>query len=193
MGKTTLYLVPRMGIVPEVSAQTYGTLAKAIREYVTNAVDATAKNIWITFSADSTGRSTLDIRDDGAGMTLNSLQSEFLALGGSSKFDDPASIGRIGIGFLAIVPLCNSITILTKAADSSQVLRAQINTSTMTFPEVRRESISRQPIGEAEILDDSEAARAVQALGTSFTVFTLEGLKGDVTDEFKEPAEIHPI
>ena len=45
-----LYLKPKMGIVPEVSAQTYGTLAKQFREVVTNSIDAGAKEIRISIN-----------------------------------------------------------------------------------------------------------------------------------------------
>jgi hypothetical protein len=178
-----------MGIVPEVSAQTYGTLAKALREYVANAVDADAKSIWITLAANAAGGSILDIRDDGRGMTLLALQRDFLALGGSGKYEDQSSIGRIGIGFLAIVPLCKSITILTKSQASSEVVRAVIDTETMLPPHVRTDAISKRPIGEAEVLEKGEARRAVQAFGNSFTVFTLEDLAGDVREEFQNASK----
>jgi len=45
-----LYLVPKMGIVPEVSSQTYETIAKQFREVVSNSVDANARNIWISIN-----------------------------------------------------------------------------------------------------------------------------------------------
>lgn len=37
-----LVLKPKMGLIPEVSVQNYESLAKALREYVTNALDASA-------------------------------------------------------------------------------------------------------------------------------------------------------
>src|ERR1700704_1550443 len=134
-----LYLTPKMGLIPEVSAQNYETLAKALREYVSNVMDAKATNVRVVFAADATGASQLDIRDDGKGMTLQTLQEEFLAVGGSRKFGDPTTVGRIGIGFLAVVPFCETITIYTKERSSPQAVKAVINTRTMLPVGVRFE------------------------------------------------------
>ena len=188
---TALYLTPKMGLIPEVSTQNYGSLAKALREYVANAVDAKAKNVWITFSRDPQGSSTLDIRDDGIGMTLDDLSGQFLAVGGSRKYDDPATIGRIGIGFLAVVPLCEGISIYTKAKDEVKVIEASIDTSTMLPQEVRFEEIAKKQIGTARVLNDEDSGRLVQEYGDSFTAFSLRRLRGDVVDTFGDPEGFH--
>lgn len=188
MAKTTtpLYLTPKMGLIPEVSAQNYDTMAKAIREYVSNALDARAKRVWITFVADADGCSQLDVRDDGGGMSLEQLRKEFLAVGGSKKFDDPTTVGRIGIGFLAIVPLCEGITVYTKAAESRLAVRATISTSTMLPVGVRYEEIATTQIGEAEEVSPEETARLVETWGPSFSSFSLEKLRGDVAHTFAD-------
>jgi hypothetical protein len=184
MAKTKLFLTPKMGLIPEVSAQNYETLAKALREYIANAMDASAKRVWLVFAADAENASQLDIRDDGKGMTLDELRDQFLAVGGSRKFDDPSTVGRIGIGFLAVVPFCEIITIHTKSTDSPYAVRAVINTNTMLPPGVRYEEIAKKAIGEAETLNVQETTRLVAAWGESFTAFSLTRLRADVANTF---------
>lgn len=184
-----LYLTPKMGLIPEVSTQNYGSLAKALREYVSNAVDAGAKNVWLTFSADGTGTSILDIRDSGAGMTLKGLRQEFLAVGGSRKYDDGGTIGRIGIGFLAIVPLCKVIKIYTKASGAARAIEATIRTETMLPEGVRFAEIAKTRIGEARSLSAKETKGLAKLYGDSFTVFSLQELRGDVENTFADAGQ----
>src|SRR5262249_18177653 len=183
-----LFLTPKMGLIPEVSAQNYETLAKALREYVSNALDAEAQNVWMVFSADAAGASQLHIRDDGRGMSLDDLRDQFLAVGGSRKFDDPKTVGRIGIGFLAIVPLCDTITIYTKSRNERVAVRAVIDTNTMLPAGVRYDEIAKAQIGEAEPLSDNETRRLVDTWGDSFTSFSLDHLRGDVSQTFSDNA-----
>ncbi len=187
--KTDLFLVPKMGIIPEVSAQTYGTVARSLREYVSNAVDAGAKNVWLTFTKDPKGRTTLDVRDDGVGMTLEELKDEFLAVGGSKKFGEPTRIGRIGIGFLAIVPLCETILITTKTARAKRAVRAEIQTANMLNQSVRYEEIAKQKVGDADLVDEEQTRSLASSFGESFTVFTLESLHADVQTTFNDSHE----
>lgn len=181
-----LYLTPKMGLIPEVSTQNYETLAKALREYVSNAMDAQAQSVWVTFAADASGISQLDIRDDGRGMTLAELQDDFLAVGGSRKFHDPATVGRIGIGFLAVVPFCETITIYTKARDAAQAVKAVIDTTTMLPATVRFEDIAKTQVGEATALTAHDTSRLVSNWGETFTAFSLANLRGDVAETFAD-------
>lgn len=181
----TLVLKPKMGLIPEVSIQNYESLAKALREYVTNALDAKAKNVWVSFtSATVSSRTTLDIRDDGEGMSLSQLQDEFLAVGGSTKYRDASKVGRIGIGFLAVVPFCKKITILSKCASSASVIKANIDTQKMLPEGVRFEDIANTVVGTADTLEGDTADSLVEAFGNQFTLFTLEDLNADVTNTF---------
>ncbi len=131
--------------------------------------------------------SILDIRDDGVGMALSDMQEQFLAVGGSRKFNDPQTIGRIGIGFLAIVPFCERITIYTKARDETMAIRADIDTNTMLPQGVRFDEIATKQIGSATTLSADDTRRLVAQYGESFTVFTLTNLRADVANTFSEP------
>ena len=47
-----LFLRPKMGIIPEVTKQNYETIAKQLREAVTNSLDANATKIEISIQPD---------------------------------------------------------------------------------------------------------------------------------------------
>jgi Ser-tRNA(Ala) deacylase AlaX len=71
-----------------------------VREAVSNAYDARATEIWISFDViKQAGESILRIilKDNGSGMCAQRLQN-FFDLGNSSRRDDPAAIGEKGHG-----------------------------------------------------------------------------------------------
>jgi len=92
-----LRYVARAGLLPELTRQTYDSLYKALREVILNSVDAGASRVVVDLSAVETDGS-LEITDDGVGMTLVDLQQSFMSLGGSQKFGRADKFGRIGIG-----------------------------------------------------------------------------------------------
>src|SRR4051794_11114991 len=91
-----LQYVPRAGLLPELSHQTYDAFYKALREAVLNGLDAGAREVVVDLTSASSG--TLVVEDDGHGMTLDDFRTSFLSLGGSEKFDRADRFGRIGIG-----------------------------------------------------------------------------------------------
>ena len=116
---------PRAGLLPELSRQTYDSLYKALREVALNGVDAGATLVEIDFSEVLTSR-TLEVRDNGMGMTFDEFMDSFLALGGSSKIDDPTKFGRIGIGSLALLHYGERATVETKAAGADHLTVADL-------------------------------------------------------------------
>src|SRR6266508_2176965 len=97
-----LRYVARAGLLPELTRQTYDSLYKALREVILNSVDAGANRVVVDLSAVET-QQTLEVVDDGAGMTLVELQQSFMSVGGSQKFGASEKFGRIGIGSLALM------------------------------------------------------------------------------------------
>ena len=72
--------------------------------------------------------SILQVRDDGTGMTTNSLQNRFLNLGYTKREDPTYSIkynrpiiGSRGIGKISILTLANQISIVTKTKETETV------------------------------------------------------------------------
>jgi len=154
----TLYLTPKMGLVPEVSTQTYETIAKQFREVVSNSVDAGAQNVTISINT-SGERTYVLVSDDGEGMSLKDFKEQFLALGGSLRYYDEHKIGRIGIGFLAVAPICEYVDIYSRRKGSNEAFQAKLWLSKLVDKHFRLEEIKDFPVGEiVEIVPDADAS-----------------------------------
>src|SRR5437870_3326776 len=103
-------------IIRELSG-IYKPFVKAFKELVSNAYDADAElvHICLAESLDS-----IQINDDGTGMTPFEFRNYFIKLGGSYKRIDGGTtakgrpkIGSKGIGFLAVARYCSSMEILS--------------------------------------------------------------------------------
>lgn len=94
-----LHLHSSVGIARELTERLYDKPSRKIREVVTNALDAGASEITVTFDPADGGK--LVFTDNGCGMSTSDFEDSFLRIGGSPKRTDPAKIGRIGVGFLA--------------------------------------------------------------------------------------------
>jgi hypothetical protein len=125
LSEHALRYVARAGLLPELSAQTYSSFYTALREAILNAIDAGATRIDLDFSGVSTG-ADLVISDDGRGMSFAEFRDYFMSLGGSPKFGDAGTFGRIGIGSLALLHYGVSATVETKRAASRDWVVARI-------------------------------------------------------------------
>jgi hypothetical protein len=121
-----LRYVARAGLLPELTRQTYDSLYKALREVILNSVDAGATSVMVDLSSVETN-GTLEISDDGEGMTLHELQQSFMSLGGSQKFEANDKFGRIGVGSLALMHYAQRVEIETTRAGSSALTKAVIS------------------------------------------------------------------
>ena len=97
----------------------YSNAAAVLSEFVANAWDADANNVWIDYD---TGNDTISIKDDGCGMSQSELNTRFLTVGyqkrpsegpTSSKFKR-SYMGRKGIGKLSAFSLADGITVISK-------------------------------------------------------------------------------
>jgi hypothetical protein len=103
-------------IIRELSG-IYKPFGKAFKELISNAYDADADVVAVKLSDDF---ATLEIHDDGAGMTPFELREDFAKLGGSRKrlvtgvtAKGRARIGHKGIGFLAVARYCNAMEVVS--------------------------------------------------------------------------------
>ena len=102
------------GIIRELSG-IYKPFVKAFKELVSNAYDADATEILVTLSDDF---SSMDVLDNGLGMTPFDFHESFARLGGStawlSEGTSPGGrprIGYKGIGFLAVARYCSALQV----------------------------------------------------------------------------------
>jgi hypothetical protein len=178
-----LFLKPKMGIVPEVSVQTYETLAKQLREVVSNALDAGASKVRISINPISDNPYIL-ISDDGEGMSIEDLKEQYLALGGSRRYYEENKIGRIGIGFLAVAPLCEYVEIYSRKKGSNRAFIARLELSKLMEKHLRLEEIKDFKVGEViEEIDNADE----MGLESQYTKIYLKNVTKAVIDAFQDP------
>lgn len=178
----SLYLTPKMGIVPEVSAQTYETLAKQFREVITNSLDANAKNIIISINTVEDNTYVL-FSDDGDGMTIEELKEQYLALGGSHRYYEEHKIGRIGIGFLAIAPLCEYVEIYSRKKGTNNAFVVRLELSKLVDKHLRMKEIRNLVVGE--ILEEINNANEL-GLDAHYTKIYIHNVNPAVTTTFSD-------
>ncbi len=100
----------------------YRSPASAIRELVSNAWDANARNVWIDTNYPNFFQ--LSVRDNGDGFSKDEFERLMSGnIGNSEKrpkgeplINDRPTIGRLGIGMLGIAQICGAFKITSKPA-----------------------------------------------------------------------------
>ena len=110
-------------IVDLLSGRIYRTLPIALKELVSNAWDADAKNVQIFIHED---KKQIAIIDDGNGMTRHQLEN-YVNIAITSKSNKTKSkegrpiIGNYGIGVLSTLPFCKKVIVQTTVKDSDEI------------------------------------------------------------------------
>lgn len=111
----------------------YSNAANAISELVANGIDAKAKNVYVYIDMCDKQSSTIEIIDDGEGMSQVDLAEKYVWIGRNKRQDltlddnDKRNLmGRKGIGKLAALYLTNRYFLLTKKV-KSEVEQWEIN------------------------------------------------------------------
>lgn len=125
-------------IYDRLSRGTYDTLAKGVKELVSNSYDSDALNLNIVIEDD---KSNIHLYDDGKGMTVDDF-NDFVRVGGKhkrlrskSKGDidkDTTELGRkkigwMGIGNLAISEYCDLMEVRSTTKGNARVLEALVD------------------------------------------------------------------
>lgn len=131
-------------VLARVTDGIYRQPASALRELISNAYDADAENVEI--QTDVPRFSNMIIRDDGNGMSVESLTNLIYHIGGSVKNNSSRRvtgitdnqdvtrsplkkrklIGKIGIGLFSVAQLTREFTIVTKQRDTDYYLIADV-------------------------------------------------------------------
>ena len=118
-------------IVLLLSASTYESFPRALRELVSNAYDADATTIKIEIQKQA---KIILITDNGSGMTPDEFEF-FLRIAGQKRSQTRATesgrmrIGQFGVGFLAMFPFCKTVEVESTVAGSPLVFVARIPAS----------------------------------------------------------------
>lgn len=110
------------GTIEHLGIQMYQTLPPVIAELISNAYDADAECVQVSFHEDkNTGEKKIIVADDGIGMSFNDINNKFLVVGRNRRqFQENLSpikkrkvTGRKGIGKLAVFGIAEEIEILS--------------------------------------------------------------------------------
>lgn len=117
-------------LIPHLSEGIYTTFPKALKELIINSFDADASEVKIEIAADF---KSINIKDDGCGMTSDQFKTEFIRVAGSKKrigtknrkYNRPM-IGRFGVGFLSVARMCKTARVYSKVAGQTKVIVREI-------------------------------------------------------------------
>jgi Histidine kinase-, DNA gyrase B-, and HSP90-like ATPase len=184
-GSFALRYLPRVGLLPELTRQTYSSLAECLREAVLNSVDAGATRVELDFSRAAEGR--LRVRDNGSGMSPEEAQHSFLAVGGSQRFGEADQHGRIGIGSLAMLQMGAVSTVTSKVAGSPSETVLTISHSWEMDRADRLRPLSDFEVGHGVVRRSSEPAAA------QFTEIEINDLTSSSLEVLADPSRIFSL
>jgi Histidine kinase-, DNA gyrase B-, and HSP90-like ATPase len=177
-------------IIARVTDGIYREPWAAFRELIANAYDADATRVIIETGAPDFEQ--VIVRDNGSGMTPQTVAYILKSIGGSSKrttagellhtvsADDPNMsplgrplIGKIGIGLFAVAQLTQHFQIITKSKDSD--IRTSATIKLRTHDEERRSDGDEEEYvaGEVTIKGERVADSENQTHGTSIVLYSL--------------------
>ncbi|MBA4046252.1 MAG: ATP-binding protein [Erythrobacter sp.] len=178
-------------IIGRVTDGIYREPWAAFRELIANAYDADAQTVVIETSAPHFDKIT--VRDDGNGMSPDTLAYVFQNIGGSSKrtqsgpmlhtasAHDPnlspsgrPLIGKIGIGLFAVAQLTQHFQIITKARgerirNSATVLLRTHNEQDLSQTDLDTEYVA----GNVQIISETVPDDQLDSHGTSIILYSL--------------------
>ena len=175
----TLPIEVNKDVVKHLSIGLYRNFALAIKELISNSYDAGATEVKIKLDLKN---GKIIIRDDGKGMDYNTLKNEYRRIG---FYKEPARsldklgrmrIGTFGIGFLAPLPYCKSMQVITKKRGSDRIIEATINAENFFRKgtwDIRKERIHYK-IYESDLPKEEGE-----------TILVLEGLKSQIVEDLR--------
>ncbi len=108
--------------IEHLGVKMYSTLPPALAELISNAYDADASNVELLFHEENSSPQSIQIVDNGEGMSSDEIQQKFLVIGRNRRSEnDDATTGRFrrlptgkkGLGKLALFGLARTIQINT--------------------------------------------------------------------------------
>ena len=122
------------GLIDRLGRELVGRAETAVSELVKNSYDADARNVDVNFINSQWDGGTLEISDDGLGMTFNQIKAGFMTISSTDKVHNPSSerynrsrAGKKGIGRFATQRLGKKLIIITQTLDSQKALKLTID------------------------------------------------------------------
>lgn len=177
-------IVVEKEVVKHLSLGLYRNFALAIKELISNSYDAGATEVKLKLDLKN-GRIVL--RDNGRGMDESEFKDEYLHIGyykePSNKIDalGRMRIGTFGIGFLAPLPYCKTLKIISKKKGQKNTIEGDIqaeNFFTKGNWDIKDEKVVYR-ITESDLLVDEGE-----------TIIILEDIKDQIYDELKRETKL---
>lgn len=118
----------------------------AVSELVANGLDAGAKNVKVLIDIRDKKHSTIEILDDGCGMSYDDIANKYAIIGRNRRDEDPEEnkFGRKGVGKLAALYLTSHYYIFTKV--NNEISTWEVDTSLFKDSDIpkliKRENLS---------------------------------------------------
>lgn len=114
-----------LSVLNHLGRNLYRNIITILGEAISNSWDADAKNVWININKNN---NSMEIIDDGIGMTYEDFQNKFLKIGYSKRKNGDYKtesgrpfIGRKGIGKLALLSCAQRIHVASKTKETDFV------------------------------------------------------------------------
>ena len=153
----------------------YSSANKAFEELVTNSWDAQATTVYVTLPEDlKSENAAIFILDNGNSMDVDGLQQMWSIAESNKRTNQLNSgrrkIGKFGIGKLATYTLCNELTYICKAKDST------IRIVTMDYREIddaKEKHLNALPLSVRELNDLTEIEATLKNYSGGLDIFSL--------------------
>ena len=114
-----------LSVLNHLGRNLYRNIITILGEAISNSWDADANNVWINIDKNN---NSMEIIDDGMGMTYEDFQNKFLKIGYSKRKNNNYKtergrpfIGRKGIGKLALLSCAQKIHVASKTKETDFV------------------------------------------------------------------------
>jgi len=179
-------IVFERGVVKNLSLGLYRNFALAIKEVISNSYDAGATEVKLKLDLENR---KIILRDNGRGMSEKGFKDEYLHIGyfkePSKKADELGRmrIGTFGIGFLAPLPYCKTMRIITKKRGHELALEGEIRAEdffTKGNWEINETGTEAEYMTYESNLPSEEGE----------TIVVLENIKNQIYDELKRDVSV---
>lgn len=174
-------------ILKILSKHAYSNFAQALKEIINNAFDAGAQNVNVRTLNDY---NDILITDDGSGMTNEEFRDEYTRIAGPSKREglpvgdkrNRPIIGMLGIGALAIAPVCEKVKVLSWRGKGHKKFEAVLD-----YAEYLKDEHKAKPLSEVyQYIVQTAEWSPKEAEKTPFTYITLVNISPAIREALKK-------
>lgn len=187
-------------VLARITDGIYRHAYSALRELICNSYDADATEIYI--DTDAPFFRTITVRDNGNGMSIDTLSNVLHHIGGSAKrnlqkkdlgiFDEKDAtlspvkkrklIGKIGIGLFSVAQLTRDFTIITKQKGNNYYLVADIKLNNYSEEMIRQIEQRGEDFDSGVVYVYTQKTSNIEAQGTDII---LKNLKQSAIDQLR--------